>query len=86
MPGAFAHITLTNMLKETKRLDALGGFPDAAKAAALKYFMYCELGAVSPDYPYLAIGDQGAAKWADYIFCTTIGTYRGIIFQCICKK
>ena len=29
MPGAFAHITLVNMLKETKRLDALGGFPDA---------------------------------------------------------
>ena len=34
MPGAFAHITLVNMLKETRRLDALGGFPDAAKAAA----------------------------------------------------
>ena len=49
MPGAFAHITLVNMLKETKRLDALGGFPDAVKAAALKYFKYCEYGTVSPD-------------------------------------
>ena len=27
MPGAFAHITLVNMLKEPRRLDALGGFP-----------------------------------------------------------
>jgi len=43
MPGAFAHITLVNMLKETRRLDALGGFPDTAKAAVLKYFKYCEL-------------------------------------------
>ena len=73
MPGAFAHITLVNMLKETKRLDALGGFPDAAKAAALKYFKYCELGAVSPDYPYLAIGDKGAAKWADDMHYTRTG-------------
>ena len=73
MPGAFAHITLVNMLKETKRLDALSGFPDAAKAAALKYFKYCELGAVSPDYPYLAIGDKGAAKWADDMHYTRTG-------------
>ncbi len=31
MPGAFAHITLVNMLKETRRLDALDGFPDVRK-------------------------------------------------------
>ena len=65
MPGAFAHITPVNMLKETRRLDALSGFPDVAKTAVPKYFKYCELGAVSPDYPYLAIGDKGVAKWAD---------------------
>jgi len=50
MPGAFAHITLVNMLKETKRLDALGGFTDAAKAVALKYFKHCELGALACRY------------------------------------
>ncbi len=33
MPGAFAHITLVNMHKETRRLDAHGGVPDAAHVA-----------------------------------------------------
>jgi hypothetical protein len=31
----------------------------------LDYFQFCELGVVSPDYPYLAIGDNSAEKWAD---------------------
>lgn len=65
MPGAYAHITLVNELKETRRLEALDGFPRAAIPAILDYFKFCELGAVSPDYPYLAIGDASAAKWAD---------------------
>lgn len=73
MPGAYAHITLVNVLKEPARLDAIAGFPDAAKAAVLKYFKYCELGAVSPDYPYLAIGDKGAAAWADAMHYTRTG-------------
>lgn len=73
MPGAYAHITLVNVLKEPRHLDAIAGFPDVAKAAALKYFKYCELGAVSPDYPYLAVGDKGAASWADAMHYTRTG-------------
>jgi len=65
MPAAYAHITLVNLLRETPRLDAIEGFPDTAKAAVLKYLTFCELGAVSPDYPYLALGDRSAKKWAD---------------------
>jgi len=65
MPAAYAHITLVNILKEPQRLQQIPGFPRSAIPAILDYFKFCELGAVSPDYPYLAIGDSGAATWAD---------------------
>lgn len=65
MSGAFAHITVVNHFRESARLNAVEGFPDQAKRAIRRYFKFCELGAVSPDYPYLAIGDSNAAKWAD---------------------
>ncbi|MCZ7625093.1 MAG: zinc dependent phospholipase C family protein [Candidatus Methylomirabilis sp.] len=65
MPAAYAHITLVNILRETHRLQAIPGFPPEAITAVLDYSKFCELGAVSPDYPYLAIGDANAAKWAD---------------------
>lgn len=53
------------MLREPARLEAIPGFPTAAIPAIQDYLKFCELGAVSPDYPYLAVGDSGAAKWAD---------------------
>ena len=65
MPGAYAHITLVNELRTPARLDRLPDFPDAAKRAVMRHFKFCELGAVSPDYPYLALLDGGAAGWAD---------------------
>ena len=73
MPGAYAHITLVNELKETPRLEAIAGFPRAAIPSILDYFKYSELGAVSPDYPYLAAGDKGAAEWADLMHYTRTG-------------
>ena len=73
MPGAYAHITLVNMLRETQRLESISGFPVKAIMAVLDYFKYCELGAVSPDYPYLALGDKNAAKWADTMHYTRTG-------------
>lgn len=65
MPGAYAHITLVNELREPARLEAIAGMPRAALPVVLEWFKYCELGSVSPDYPYLAIGDSASAKWAD---------------------
>ena len=73
MPGAYAHITLVNIIKETPRLEAIPGFPMEAIPAVLDYFKYCELGAVSPDYPYLAIGSKTAARWADAMHYTRTG-------------
>lgn len=65
MPGAYAHITLVNELREPVRLEGISGFPFEIIPSILKNFKYCELGGVSPDYPYLAILDGDAAKWAD---------------------
>ncbi|WP_341502469.1 zinc dependent phospholipase C family protein [Gallaecimonas sp. GXIMD4217] len=66
MPGAYAHLTLVNLLREPARLEARPDFPLAAIAALMFHFKYCELGAVSPDYPYLALENRGdACRWAD---------------------
>ncbi len=64
MAGTFAHITLVNIAKEPARLEAGPGMPAGAIAALLDWFGYCELGCVSPDYPYLAIGGNQTV-WAD---------------------
>lgn len=65
MPGAYAHITLVNLAREPARLEAGPGMPGAASLALGRWLKCCELGSVSPDYPYLAIGAKGATKWAD---------------------
>jgi len=65
MPGAYAHITLVNFAKEPHRLEAGPGMAPVAISALLDWFKYCELGAVSPDYPYLAPPLMEQAPWAD---------------------
>jgi len=73
MPGPYAHIILVNLLKEPRRLDSTPDMPDSAKMAVLDSFRFCELGAVSPDYPYLAVMDGSAKKWADNMHYTKTG-------------
>lgn len=65
VPGSYAHITLVNLAREPARLDAGPGMPKPAGLALGRWLKHCELGAVSPDYPYLAVGAEGAADWAD---------------------
>jgi hypothetical protein len=65
MPGAYAHITLVNILKTPDHLESLPGFDPAGAIAVLKKFKFCELGVVSPDYPYLVPLNQQACSWAD---------------------
>lgn len=64
MPGAYAHLTLVNLIREPIRLENHGFMPEAI-VAVLDYFRFCELGAVSPDYPYLDIVHPDACQWAD---------------------
>ncbi len=63
MPGAYAHITLVNEAREPARLEAAGLRPEARLALG-RWLSYAELGAVSPDYPYLVV-NKSANKWAD---------------------
>tara|TARA_R110002020_G_scaffold360574_5_gene573360 strand:- start:1283 stop:2209 length:927 start_codon:yes stop_codon:yes gene_type:complete len=65
MPGAFAHITAVNeAIGNTNSLDSIA-MPNQAKLALTRFFQYAELGCVSPDYPYLVIGDSQQNYWAD---------------------
>ncbi|SCX89690.1 Zinc dependent phospholipase C [Nitrosospira sp. Nl5] len=64
MPGAYAHLTVVNLVREPVRLEKHGFIPQAI-IPVLDYFRFCELGAVSPDYPYLDILHPDAAPWAD---------------------
>jgi hypothetical protein len=73
MSGAYAHLTMVNVLRERRHLENRLRFSDPAAAALLTYLSYCELGAVSPDYPYLALADSDSAKWADSMHWTRVG-------------
>lgn len=65
MPGAYTHITMANRAAERVGLEALAGFPQQAIGACGRWLRFCELGAVSPDYPYLHVTSDGAKRWAD---------------------
>lgn len=73
MPGAYAHITLVNHLVTPDRLESIPGFEDEAAIALLEHFRFCELGAVSPDYPYLVPMDKQACEWADAMHYSNTG-------------
>ncbi len=73
MSGAYTHITLENVMAEPERLEGIPDFPEDAIVTILDFFKFCELGAVSPDYPYLALDDSGAAVWADEMHYTRTG-------------
>lgn len=66
MPGAYAHLT---MAMNNTNIDSLGaaGLPDEAAGQVLKHSVYVELGAISPDMPYLARFGQSerSNRWAD---------------------
>jgi Zinc dependent phospholipase C len=71
MPGAYAHLTLVNVLGSPQYLDQMD-MPDAAKEAILDYKKFVELGATSPDLPYLKLNDdmfpdEKATEWADHM-------------------
>ncbi len=73
MPGAYAHLTLVGLLASSNSLNKAPGFPKAAKAAILDNSCFCDLGAVSPDYPYLHLTSSASAAWADLMHYTATG-------------
>ncbi|MCB2226707.1 MAG: zinc dependent phospholipase C family protein [Desulfarculaceae bacterium] len=60
MPASYAHLTLI-----AKMRDHMQELPNEVRASFLYYPHFCDLGAVSPDYPYLALGNEAANDWAD---------------------
>lgn len=73
MPGAYAHLTLVNILKTPYHLESLPGFDPEGATSILDYFKFCELGCVSPDYPYLIPTDKKACAWADAMHYVNTG-------------
>ncbi|BCS53374.1 zinc dependent phospholipase C family protein [Geobacter sp. SVR] len=72
MSGPYAHITL---LYEIVRSAGTGPlFPPDSQLPDIvrRYFSYCALGAVSPDYPNLA-RETEAVRWADAMHCSGAG-------------
>jgi hypothetical protein len=66
MPGSFAHIALADSFcLDNDALESVGGLSPQIKRALLTFTNFCELGAVSPDYPYLRLLDDNAAGWAN---------------------
>lgn len=58
MSGAYAHITLANQCRPLMRRHKIS---NSTGLAVSTYLAYVELGAISPDYPYLG----GEDAWAD---------------------
>jgi hypothetical protein len=69
MPGAFSHLTLVAIAKEPAALET-SGLSEQAIIALLDFAKYSELGAVSPDYPYLAVTHPAQKAWADALHYT----------------
>ncbi|MFZ2634325.1 MAG: zinc dependent phospholipase C family protein [Desulfosalsimonadaceae bacterium] len=86
MPGTYTHLTITSLLTGGNEMDALG-LPKKAQNALRKFSDFCDMGAISPDYPYLkisGIGKQAAQDWANAMH-HKYGTYtkKNILHVCI---
>lgn len=65
MAGAYAHLTMVATVGSSRSLEGLGGLGRKEIGPLLSYSKYTELGAVSPDYPYLDLGNKASEGWAD---------------------
>lgn len=66
MAGTFAHITLVDTLcRDDDGLAAMDGLSDDIRRALMQSMNYCELGAISPDHPYLSLVSRDAKAWGD---------------------
>lgn len=66
MAGTFTHLALVYSL--CRDVDALNSIPymtSPMKRALMGSMKFCDLGAVSPDYPYLTLLNNNAAGWAN---------------------
>ncbi|MEJ5128880.1 zinc dependent phospholipase C family protein [Comamonas sp. MYb21] len=67
MPGAYAHLSMVN---DAKTFAEQTGLQEETLYSLGVHLKFLELGAVSPDYPYLAL-KNGQAQWADAMHYTS---------------
>ena len=66
MAGTFAHITLVDSLcNDNPLLKGMSGLTNDMKEALTHFLNFCELGAVSPDCPFLVLGDKNSHGWGN---------------------
>lgn len=66
MAGTFAHITLVDTLcQEGSRLESIPNLTSPMRHALRTSLKFCELGAVSPDCPFLKKTDKSAEGWGN---------------------
>jgi hypothetical protein len=66
MAGTYAHISLVySLCRDTNKLDSQEFLTNDLKRWLMTHEKFCELGAVSPDYPYMAIMNEECAGWAN---------------------
>lgn len=65
MPAAYAHIAVVDCLLPGGVLARIASLTDAMQGGLMESKKYVELGAVSPDYPFLDVGDRNAAGWGN---------------------
>jgi len=76
MAGPFAHITLVDTLcLNARALETLGIDSDAIKKSLGKFAKFTELGAISPDCPYLKLVSGDAASWANVMHYWKTGDF-----------
>lgn len=68
MPGGYAHLTLINQMRGV--VDADDDMPVSVKIAYGDNQNFCDLGGVSPDYPYLDALNSDSPPWADLMHYT----------------
>ncbi len=73
MPAAYAHLTIVRRAIQADRLDAIPFLTPEHKRALANYSRYCELGAVSPDLPYLDFLHPAGKEWADLMHYNNTG-------------
>ncbi|UXH99954.1 zinc dependent phospholipase C family protein [Photobacterium sp. TY1-4] len=82
MPGAYAHISAAYLAAEKVQQSALQAAPQQARNILSRHQKFIELGSVSPDFPYLKIGDLAQNAWADRMHYEQVGVF---IRHCIAE-
>ena len=80
MPGGYTHLTMANELAQRRFMEQMPNMPSEAVTICGYQRNYCELGVVSPDYPYLKLMDSQASHWADLFHNNNTD---GVVRECI---